>query len=48
MTPLVVIQLLGLVYGHKIKTGAGLSTAEALSKWKAGEIIVFDEDYIYG
>jgi MFS family permease len=45
MTPLVVIQLLGLVYGRKMAAeakGAGqLATGE-------GEIISFEEDYVYG
>jgi MFS family permease len=45
MTPLVVIQLLGLVYGIKMAAkvkGAGQVTAGA------GDIIVFEEGYTYG
>ncbi|MDR2193836.1 MAG: DUF1538 domain-containing protein [Treponema sp.] len=47
MTPLVVIQLLGLVYGRKMKAEKALSEAEMLGREKASEIIVFEEDYIY-
>jgi hypothetical protein len=45
MTPLVVIQLLGLVYGKKMAVeakDAGAITAGA------GEVITFEEEYIYG
>jgi hypothetical protein len=47
MTPLVVIQLLGLIYGRKMKAEESLSEAELLGREKASEIIVFEEDYIY-
>jgi hypothetical protein len=45
MTPLVVIQILGLVYARKMsakaKGAAGVTAGE-------GEIISFEEDYVYG
>jgi hypothetical protein len=47
MTPLVVIQLLGLIYGRKMRAEEPLSEAELLGREKASEIIVFEEDYIY-
>ncbi|MDR1216765.1 MAG: DUF1538 domain-containing protein [Treponema sp.] len=43
MIPLVVIQLLGLVYGRT----ETVSQEEALSREKAGEIVVFDEQFVY-
>jgi hypothetical protein len=47
MTPLVVIQLLGLVYGRKMKAEEALSEAEIMGREKASEIIIFEEDYVY-
>jgi hypothetical protein len=44
MTPLVVIQLLGLIYGRKMGTDTALIGAIG----NAGEIIVFEEDFVYG
>ncbi len=46
MTPLVVIQLLGLIYGKKMKVSEEDKTTFK-GKGKAGEIIVFTEDYVY-
>jgi hypothetical protein len=43
MIPLVVIQLLGLVYGRT----ETVSPEEALSREKASEIVVFDEEFVY-
>jgi hypothetical protein len=48
MTPLVVIQLLGLVYGRKLKTADALTEAEIAGRERDAEIIVFEEVYIYG
>ncbi|MDR2447996.1 MAG: DUF1538 domain-containing protein [Treponema sp.] len=47
MTPLVVIQLLGFVYGRKMKAEEALSEAELMGREKASEIIIFEEDYVY-
>ncbi|MDR0643993.1 MAG: DUF1538 domain-containing protein [Treponema sp.] len=44
MIPLVVIQLLGLIYGR----AETVSSEEALSREKASEIVVFDENFVYG
>jgi hypothetical protein len=44
MTPLIVIQIMGLVYGHTIKTAAKQAQAQALDAVDAGEIIEYGEE----
>jgi hypothetical protein len=41
MTPLIVIQTMGLVYGHRIKAAAKLARTQALDAAGAGEIIEY-------
>jgi hypothetical protein len=41
MTPLIVIQLMGLLYGHRIKKAAQQAEAETLDITGAGEIVEY-------
>jgi hypothetical protein len=44
MTPLIVIQIMGLIYGHTIKIAAKQAQAQALDATDAGEIIEYGEE----
>jgi hypothetical protein len=44
MTPLIIIQLLGLVYGRKLKTSAQQTAEQVIQTDNAGEIIEFSDD----
>jgi hypothetical protein len=43
MTPLIVIQIMGLIYGHTIKAAAKHAQAQAMDDAAAGEIIEYGE-----
>jgi hypothetical protein len=44
MTPLIIIQLLGLIYGSRMKSSVKQEAGEAIQVEDAGEIIEYGEE----